>query len=173
MPTYITPDGQLYAAPEPRRTKPEDAGDDWQPDVEMEGPRPSRYHVADLDTGQWIVDEARRQQVLGRAYGSALGRIKQAYAAALADARARYSDTEREGWHELIADAKDSGGDCIENYAENLGVSVSEAVDRVLTARDKYRAAYGKATGKLTKLRDEADVLYEAGDIDGLEAMEW
>jgi len=143
----------------------------WR-DTPVSSERPSPYHVPVVEDGEHTGWEVSADG-LSRAYDDALERIKQAHADALANTRDRYSAVEREGWHELIADAKDGGGDCIEGYAEDLGISVSEAVNRVFSARDGYRKAYGNATGKLARLRDEADALYEAGDIDGLEAMAW
>lgn len=110
---------------------------------------------------------------LGDAYVLALSRLKSAHTEALSNAHDRYAPTEREGWHELVKDAEVGSGECLEAYAEDLGVSVSDAASRVMTSRDKYRAAYGKATGHLTKLRDEADTLFEVGDTEGLKALEW
>ena len=97
-------------------------------------------------------------------------RIKKSHAEALRDARERYSDTEREGWSELVADAKAGEGSVIEGYAAELGISVSDAAERILTVREGYRQAYGQATGKLTRLRDAVDAAETAED---LEAITW
>ncbi len=112
------------------------------------------------------MDERR----LASARTAAYSRIKKGHADALADLRDRYPQTEREGWHELVADAKDGGGECIERYADELGISVEDSVSRVLSARQGYRTGYGSATGKLTKLRDQVDA---AETVEGLEAIEW
>ena len=49
MPVYLTPDDTLYAAPARRA----DA------DTEMTGPPPAPWYVADRETGEWLVDDAR------------------------------------------------------------------------------------------------------------------
>lgn len=133
----------------------------------------SLLEIADFageDVSRYSFD---REQVRDAEYESALRRIMAAHAAALAAARDRYSDAEREGWNELVADAQAGGGACIEQYAARIGVSVSDAISRVLQARDSYRRAYGDATGTLTALRDRADALYADGDVDGLRTLGW
>ena len=117
--------------------------------------------VTQSEMGDRQLENARR---------SAYSRIHAGHAEALAELRDRFPQTEREGWHELIADAKDGGGECIEDYAAELGVSVEDAVSRVLTARQGYRKGYGSATGKLTKLRDQVDA---AETVEDLEAITW
>ena len=112
--------------------------------------------------------EANKQR-LEIARNSALRRIHTGHAEALANLRDRYPQTEREGWHELIADAKDGGGECIEDYAAALGISVENAVSRVLSVRQGYRKGYGAATGKLTKLRDQVDAAETVTDLDSID----
>ena len=114
----------------------------------------------------------KKEQVEAEALESArrraLKRVKEGHAEALKEARERYSDTEREGWHELIADAKEGEGDCLREYAESLGINESDAAERVLSARDSYRKAYGKATGKLTRLRDAVDKVETVEELDAI-----
>ena len=110
------------------------------------------------------------ERALESARQSAYRRIHQGHANALAELRDRFPQTEREGWHELIADAKDGAGECIKDYAAELGVSVEDAVSRVLTARQGYRKGYGKATGTLTRLRDQVDAADTVADLD---AIDW
>ena len=139
----------------------------------MDGPRPSRWHVAqarDDGTGYWEVDPGLYARAVSDARQSACRRIYQGHAEALSALRDRYPQTEREGWHELVADAKDGGGECIEDYAAELGVSVEDAVSRVLSARQGYRKGYGYATGKLTKLRDQIDA---AETVEELDSTSW
>ena len=107
---------------------------------------------------------------LERARKSALSRINQGHADALAELRDRYPQTEREGWHELVSDAKDGAGECIERYADELGVSIEDAISRVLAAREGYRKGFGEATGKLTRLRDKIDA---AETVEELEGINW
>ena len=49
MPVYLTLDDTPYAAPNRRS----DA------DIEMSGPPPASWYVADRSTGEWVVDDAR------------------------------------------------------------------------------------------------------------------
>ena len=110
-----------------------------------------------------------------RKYNQVIRSIKDEHSETLKDARDRYSNVEREGWSELVEDAKNGGGTCIEKYAEKLNISVEDAVDRILTRREQYRTAYGNATGQLTDLRDKADNIlsdYESNSIDHSEALE-
>ena len=109
-------------------------------------------------------------EALESARTAAHNRIKKSHAEALRDARERYSDTEREGWSELVTDAKSGEGSVIEGYAAELGISVSDAAERILTVREGYRQAYGQATGKLTRLRDAVDA---AESVEELEAITW
>ena len=110
------------------------------------------------------------ERTLESARQSAYRRIHQAHTDALAELRDRFPQTEREGWHELVQDAKEGNGECIENYATELGVSVNDAITRVLSAREGYRKAYGTATGKLTNLRDLVD---SSESIEELESINW
>lgn len=147
----------------------------WR-DIPVTSERPSPYHVPVVEDGEhmgWEVAEGGVE----RAYESTLARIKQAHSNKLADVRDRYSLEEKLGWHRLekAVDKYHENGTvikCLKRYADKLGVSHEEAVDRIETAIDNFDEAYGDATGELTRLRDEADALYEAGDIEGLEAME-
>ena len=110
------------------------------------------------------------ERTLESARQSAYRRIHQGHADALTELRDRFPQTEREGWHELVGDAKDGAGECIEDYAAELGISVEDAVSRVLSARQGYRKGYGQATGKLTRLRDQIDAAETVAD---LEAITW
>ena len=114
------------------------------------------------------IEQAERDVAAARR--SATRRIHQGHADALTELRDRFPQTEREGWHELVDDAKDGAGECIEDYAAELGVSVEDAVSRVLTARQGYRKGYGKATGTLTRLRDQVDAADTVADLD---AIDW
>lgn len=139
-------------------------------------PPPEDLHVPQWQDGEWVEGETdgqrqeREARELDEARQSAYQRIKAAHAEALKDASERYSDTEREGWSELVTDAKSGEGSVIEGYAAKLGISTADAVDRILTARERYRQAYGQATGKLTKLRDQVDA---AETVEALEAIQW
>ena len=117
--------------------------------------------VAQSEMDERTLESARR---------SAIRRIHAGHAEALSELRDRFPQTEREGWHELVGDAKDGAGECIEDYAAELGVSVEDAVSRVLSARQGYRKGYGAATGKLTRLRDQVDA---AETVEDLEAITW
>ena len=105
-----------------------------------------------------------------RARTAAYTRIKEGHAEALRDARERYSDTEREGWSELVTDAQAGEGSVIEGYADELGISVADAAERILTVREGYRQLYGQATGKLTRLRDAVDA---AESVEALNDIDW
>ena len=163
MPVYLTPDDTLYAAPERRSPH----------DTRMDGPRPGRWYVAqarDDGTGEWVADPNLYARAVARARTDAHNRIKAAHAEALRDARERYSETEREGWGELVEDAKAGAGAVIEGYAAELGISVEDAAARILHAREGYRQVYGAATGKLARLRDQVDA---AETVEELEAIQW
>ena len=134
--------------------------------------------TTDYDNIVWKTDDPPSKEELDalwddvaveRARTAAYSRIHAGHADALGDLRDRYPQTEREGWHELVADATDGGGECIERYADELGVSVEDAISRVLAAREGYRKGFGKATGKLTRLRDEIDA---AETVEELEAID-
>ena len=114
--------------------------------------------------------EPTEAEQIENARAEAYTRIKQAHSDALSEARERYSETEREGWSELITDAKAGEGSVIEGYAAELGISVAEAASRILAVREGYRQAYGQATGKLTRLRDAVDA---AETVEELEAITW
>ena len=111
--------------------------------------------------------------LLEAAYRDAMRRIKGGHASELAAVTDRYPQTERDGWPELVEDAKAGSGGCIQAYADSLGINVSDAATRVMASRNDYRAAWGQATGKLTALRDQADSAYEAGDIEALDLLDW
>ena len=131
--------------------------------------QPSPYHVPVIGDGEhtgWEYSDDAAKLARTAAYS----RIKQGHADAVADLRDRYPQTEREGWHELVADAKDGGGECIERYAAELDVSVEDAISRVLAAREVYRKGFGEATGKLTRLRDQVDA---AETVEELESVKW
>ena len=115
--------------------------------------------------------EQVRKDALDAAYNAALNHAQQQHATALANVTARYPQTERDGWPELVADAQAGSGECIEAYALAQGVSVSDAATRVLDARSGYRKAWGEATGNLVALRDQVDALYAAGDVEGLKSI--
>ena len=106
-------------------------------------------HQKDLEQA-----EAER---LPNARTNALQRIESAFEQELSNIKKRYPQLEREGWHELIKDVENGSGECLTEYANELGVSEAEAITRIQTARSQYRTAYGKATGKLTKLRDQTN----------------
>lgn len=110
---------------------------------------------------------------LESAYKMALSRLNAAHASILSEARDRYAPSEREGWGELAQDAIAGEGSCLQAYANETGLSISEAADRVLVAREKYRNVYGEATGMLTLLRDQADAFYDAGNVEGLQALQF
>ena len=101
---------------------------------------------------------------------AAYERAKARHAEALKAVKDRYPQTEIDGWSELVGDAKEGSGVCIEAYAASMGISVPDACARILTAREGYRAAYGEATGELTRTRDLID---QAQTVEDLEAINW
>ena len=110
-----------------------------------------------------------------RARTAAYSRIKQGHADALADIDQRYPLAEKTGWHRLdkALDKYQSDGTIttgLQHYADELGVSVEDAVERVEGAVQAYDEEYGKATGKLTRLRDQVDA---AETVEELEAITW
>ena len=116
------------------------------------------------------IEAAHGVVVLDTARTIALKRAKAKHADALKAVKDRYPQTEIDGWSELVGDAKEGEGVCIEAYAAQLGISVPDACERVLTVREGYRAAYGEATGELTKTRDLID---NAETVEDLEAIHW
>ena len=113
------------------------------------------------------LDQAEAER-LPNARTAAYERAKARHAEALKAVKDRYPQTEIDGWSELAADAKEGSGVCIEAYAASMGISVADACDRILTVREGYRAAYGEATGELTKTRDLID---GAETVEDLEAI--
>ena len=103
MPVYLTPDDTLYAAPDRRS----DA------DIEMSGPPPASWYVADRSTGEWVVDdalyEAERKRRIARVDDD-LRAIDDRY----------YSDR---SWREYVINHPDSFPD--------------KAVERMKTAEDE------------------------------------
>ena len=137
---------------------------------------PEELHVPKWEDGEWVEAETdaqrevREAEELENARSDALRRAHAGHSDSLSDLHTRYPQTEREGWHELVEDAKAKEGECIEDYAAELGVSISDAADRVLAAREGYRKGYGKATGKLTRLRDKID---SAETVEELQGIDW
>lgn len=97
------------------------------------------------------------QEQQNAARQAAMRRIERQHKAALAELVSRYPQTERDGWHELVDDAKAGSGSCIEAYSGELGVSVEDAISRVLGAREAFRVAWAEATARATAQRDALD----------------
>ena len=142
---------------------------------------PEELHVPEWNGDQWIEGEtdeqreAREAQELDDARTAALRRIHAGHADALADIDQRYPLAEKTGWHRLdkALDKYQSDGTIttgLQRYADELGVSVEDAVERVEGAVQAYDEEYGNATGKLTRLRDEIDA---AETVEELEAITW
>ena len=111
-------------------------------------------------------------------YEAALQRLGDGHAEALEEIDRRYPLSEKLGWHRLDyaidkyqADGTVTSG--LQKYADALDVSVPDAVTRLSDTIEAFDTQYGEATGKLTKLRDEADALRDAGDVAALEALQW
>lgn len=143
-------------------------------DVEMDSPQPTSYHVADRQNGTWVVDSNLKSQVLEDEYSAAYERIKNSFVESLQnDANMdRYDQYEIDGWHELVKDAQTGSGDALTAFANELGVSESDAATRILNNRDSFKTPYGKCVGWLTAKRDQADSMYNNGDVEGLKALE-
>lgn len=107
---------------------------------------------------------------LASARTAAIERIEAGYQQELSIIHKRFPNMEREGWHELIKDAENGVGECIDEYSASLDISIEKACERVINANSAYRKLYGKATGKLTLLRDKVDV---AKNIDDLVRINW
>ena len=113
--------------------------------------------------------EVRAEQIAA-ARTAAYERAKAKHVEALQAVKDRYPQTEIDGWPELVGDAKEGSGVCIEAYAASMGISVPDACQRILTVREGYRAGYGEATGELTRTRDLID---GAETIEDLDAIDW
>ena len=128
---------------------------------------------SDVKSG-WTYDDGQFAPppglTLDESRAAAYARAKAKHAGALQAVKDRYPQTEIDGWSELVGDAKEGSGVCIEAYAASMGIPVADACQRILTVREGYRAAYGDATGELTKTRDMID---QAQTVEDLEAINW
>jgi hypothetical protein len=164
MGIFLTQNDVLYTGDQPAN----------ESDVEMDSPKPSDYHVADRESGTWVVDTNLKSQVLEREYNAAYQRIEeQFYNSLKQDANVdRYHQFEIDGWHELVKDAEAGSGASLTEFASELGVSESDAATRILNNRDSFKPPYGKCVGWFTAKRDQADELYNNGDVEGLQDLE-
>lgn len=119
------------------------------------------------------INTAHAALILSEASTAAHVYIEAGYNNELKDIKSRYPQLEREGWHNLVKNAENGEGKCIENYAAELNITVEEACQRILKAKENYEIIYGKATGKLTRKRDQIDQAYKNENIEELENIKW
>lgn len=145
----------------------------------------------ELDEGQYaqlrgtnwfVMDEPLnihdQKREADRLFEGVIKKLVDDYSQALADIDSKYPLAEKLGWYrfqkaveEYSADGTVTRG--LEAYCAMTGLEIEEAVQLLAGAIDDYDAAYGAATGKLTRLRKQAKTMKENLMLEELAAIEW
>lgn len=140
--------------------------------VQMQGQRPSPYHVAQPD-GTWarpVAHEAARR----------LAEINAACEAELAAIRAKYPESEVLSWAKQEDEARrwqawadedepnpaeEPATPLVDMLAAERGMDKAELVGRIIAKADAYTQAVGVAVGKRQRLEDQLDAILAAHQL--------
>jgi len=126
----------------------------------------------------WLKKKADvKAERLESARKSAMQRIQQGHADALADIHERYPQLERDGWAQQEKQARQhQAGETapmIEHMADKRGKTKDEVADGIIANAEQFTIAYADATATLSDLRDQIDSAYGNSDTDALKAINW